>query len=465
MASPSVFEIDFNIPVFGPHQDDYNIISEQAATAATPTHAQVHSIVQESYDDYYDPRFPHFLSPTLLVIGLFGNLLSVWVFSRPSMRRNSTFIYLLFLCIVDLLVLLFGLGDIVVFSYTRFVVREQSLLVCRVHTFLTYMFTHLSSFILASVSIERAIATNLITFAKDYCKPRTAYRVLALNLLLASLPNSHYLMFLGYEQSILSPNATSNLSSSSDTTNGSDTAAAYTRRVQCTAPPDSAYERFLNPFYNWMDVIFYAILPFLIMAVCSFFIIRVIFSSNKRMERSLSMRTSTAILNATIINRVPENARRTSSTSNNNTNTTSTESPLLLKEGSIRQAEKKHSTTSLMLKRLVSSSGEKKPPNTARMNKTLHLTYTLISINTLFFLLVSPLVILASVVNEKTDIQKTKILYNIVYLLAYSNHSLNFVFYGLSSPPYRETIQSLFAAKKKSLASFRRATLILDNKT
>jgi hypothetical protein len=462
MASSSIFEIDFNLPEFNiarpPEDYDHqsNIIGDSQDTGLNTHdqqeshhHAQVHSIAQESYDDYYDPRFPHFLSPTLLVVGLFGNMLSVWVFSRPAMRKNSTFIYLLFLCIVDMLVLLFGLGDIVAFSYTRFVVREQSMFICRTHTFLTYMFTHLSSFILASVSIERAIATNLITFAKGYCKPRTAYRVLALNLLLACVPNSHYLIFLGYEQSYASANLT--------TLNGT---VAYTTKVQCTARPDTSYDRFLNPFYNWMDVIFYAILPFLIMAVCSFFIIRVIFSSNKRMERSLSMRTSTAILNATIINRVPDNVRRVSTTEDSpNTNT---ESPLLLSTaGSMRGAAgKKLSTTSLMLKRLVNT---ERKPTTARMNKTLHLTYTLISINTLFFCLVSPLVIMASVVNERSDIQNAKILYNIVYLLAYSNHSLNFVFYGLSSPPYRETIQSLFAAKKRSLASFKRTgTVIVD---
>ncbi len=61
-----------------------------------------------TYDDYFDPRFPRILSVILLFIGLFGNLISICVFLQKPMRNNSTFIYLLFLCIVDLFVILLG---------------------------------------------------------------------------------------------------------------------------------------------------------------------------------------------------------------------------------------------------------------------------------------------------------------------------------------------------------------------
>ena len=429
-------------------------------TTLSPFHQKQLQHVQEGYEDYFDPNFPRFLSVILLFIGLFGNLLSIWVFSKTSMRKNSTFIYLLFLCIVDLFVLLFGLGDIVLYSYFGFIVREKSLFVCRTHTFLTYMFTHLSSFILASVSIDRAIATNLIRFAKDYCKPHTAYKVLLFNLFLASLPNSHYLIFLGhYEER--------NGGAYNDTfyRNSSNLISSLSseKKLSCTSLPSTVYDRFLDPYYNWMDLIFYAILPFLIMAVCSFFIIRVILDSNKRMKSSLSHRTSTAILNASIINRVPENLRRISI---NDENEIDEETPMSAqKKKTIRESARRMS--SAMIKRLVNSS-ENNPAN-SRMNKTLHLTYTLISINTLFFCLVSPLVIMTCVVKKKEEIQNSKILYNVVYLLAYSNHSFNFVFYGLSSPPFREAIQNFFKKKKDSsstltILSLRRNTNNLLNK-
>ena len=130
--------------------------------------ASAASSSDESYEDYFDPRFPRWLSIVLLVLGIFGNTLSLIVFLGKHMKKNSTFIYLAFLSIIDLFVLSFGLGDMIMISYFRIVLRNYSRSVCRIHTFLTYASTHLSSFILASVSIDRAIATNLINFAKKY---------------------------------------------------------------------------------------------------------------------------------------------------------------------------------------------------------------------------------------------------------------------------------------------------------
>lgn len=98
----------------------------------------------------------------------------------------------------------------------------------------------------------------------------------------------------------------------------------------------------------------------------------------------------------------------------------------------------RRSTTYLVEKRRSSAA-----PMQGRLNKTLHLTYTLISINALFFCLVSPLAILSLMVKGKEDVREYKLMFNVVYLLAYANHSFNFVFYGLSSPPYRECILDL----------------------
>lgn len=174
-------------------QIDYDAVNGSATSTTTSG---------ESYMDYIDPRIPSWLCLVLLIVGLFGNLVSMWVFYQKSMRKNSTFVYLAFLCWVDSCVLLFGLGDFIVILYFKMILRNQSLVLCRLHTFFTYMFTHLSSFILASVSIDRAIATNLFNFAKFYCKPKTAVRVIILNCVLAVMINFHCLLYLGYKQTI-----------------------------------------------------------------------------------------------------------------------------------------------------------------------------------------------------------------------------------------------------------------------
>jgi hypothetical protein len=387
---------------------------------------------KESYEDYFDPNFPRWVAVCIFFVGIFGNLLSIRVFTHKKLRKNSTFIYLAFLCFVDLFVIIFGLGDLIIISYFKFVLRNKSLFICRVHTFLTYTFTHLSSFILASVSIERAIATNLINFAKCYCKPQTAYRIICLNTVIAVIFNFHNLIFLGYED---------------QTTEFFHNKTKIKIQVNCAPIESSMYEYFVDPYYQWIDLVLYAILPFIIMAFCSFFIIRVLVLSNKRMAKNLSQKGSNMILiknqKSTIVGQSggTDGEQTGESYSNNN--------------------EKKKSKTKLLFQRTSTQTSQAiNSSNTnQRLNRTLHLTYTLISINTLFFCLVSPLAFVYIMVKGKESIENNKILINIVYLLAYSNHAFNFIFYGLSSPPYREVILDLLRINKNKNSSL----MIINN--
>lgn len=356
----------------------------------------------ETYEDYLDPRFPSFITVLVLIIGLFGNFLSILVFSQKSMKKNSTFIYLGFLCYIDIFVLIFGLGDIVLITYFNFVLRNQLIITCRIHTFLTYSFTHLSSFILASVSVDRAIATNFISFAKYYCTQKTAHRIIFLLCLLSAIINLHSLIFLGYDEP--QDNA---LNSTNDTT------------YYCASLSGTLYDNFMNPYFQWIDLIFYAILPFIVMFLSSIFIIRVIFISNKRLENKLTG-NSIAFLNKTLDPEAEgDNTRR------------------------------KSSVLSVALRKSFvcnNPNGANRKYNN-RLNKTLHLTYTLITINTLFICLVGPLTIALIIIKKKEKIVENKIIFNIVYSMAYSNHSLNFIFYGLMSPPYRNAVKNLFFKK------------------
>lgn len=155
---------------------------------------------KESYTNYFDKNVPESISIIIFVIGMFGNLFSLAIFNQSKMKKNSTYIYLRLLSVVDLFVLVLGLGDMIVISHWNYVLRNQSYFVCRVHTFFTYCCTHLSSLILASLSIDRAIATNAINFAKVYCRPNMAYQVFCLNCVLVGVINFHYLVFLGYDE-------------------------------------------------------------------------------------------------------------------------------------------------------------------------------------------------------------------------------------------------------------------------
>ena len=104
----------------------------------TSTHKYLHSDKQESYEDYFDPSFPRWIALVIFIIGILGNFVSILVFFQKKMRKNSTFVYLAYLCIVDLLVILLGLGDILFMTYFHVVIRNHSFIICRFHTFLIY---------------------------------------------------------------------------------------------------------------------------------------------------------------------------------------------------------------------------------------------------------------------------------------------------------------------------------------
>lgn len=345
-----------------------------------------------SFEDYFDPKFPRWISIVLLIVGLFGNTLCLVIFSQKSMRKYSTFIYLAFLAIVDLFVLTLGLGDMILISYFKFVLRNRSLFLCRFLSFLIYVFTHLSSFILASVSIDRAIATNFITFSKIYCKPKTAYKIIFLNVLIAAIINFHSLIFLGYETQNLS-NTTIGVNYINLNSSGSMGLLRSTS-YECASEKDTLYDRFLDPYFKWIDLLSYAIAPFFTMGVCTFLIVRVLYLSNRRLNKN--------------------------------------------KPKSVKIEKKSDQKATLLNKKATN----------ARSNKAIHLTYTLITLNCLFFCLVSPLVIVLIVVTGQETEGINKIVINIVYLLAYSNHSFNFILYGVSSPPFRESLFKLFRIKQ-----------------
>ena len=448
------------------------------------------------------------------------------------------FVYMAFLAVFDLIVIIIGLGDLICFNYFRIIFRNKSLVLCRVHTFLLYVFTHLSSFVLASLSIDRAIATNLLKYAKAYCRPHVACKVVVLNLLLAIVVNFHNLLFLGYrtydmEQTTGTGNSSDyddplNLTLSAMALKKMTTLAPATTQFDtiCVAKEDSLYQVFVDVYFQFIDLLSYALVPGLIMFVCSILIIRAVFLSNKRMHAQYDRRVN---------HRAFTDGPRKSSNNNNNTNSNRIRS---VKQRHSAPALKvvidKHEATTFELSRVdqgdedlngaaddvvvaaadaaaecneifiataaakrqqqqdaiingniavngakgahatadarrlevpSAMSRKKKRRSTAtsdfkkresifehidrrlariRANsvgsKKLSLTYTLISINVLFLCLTSPLVIVRLFVRDIENIQQTKTLNSIVYLLAYANHSFNFIFYGISSRPYRTVI-------------------------
>ena len=128
-------------------------------------------------------------TPILLSLGLVGNIISIIIFIRESMKKYTTFRYLTLLSVLDLCVLYTGCGQILLDVYFKIDIRLLNEFTCKMHSFLVYFFTHFSSMLLASMSIDRTIAIS-IKKGKTFSTPKTAHKVKILNFFVTTLPKS-----------------------------------------------------------------------------------------------------------------------------------------------------------------------------------------------------------------------------------------------------------------------------------
>ena len=222
-------------------------------TGLSLTTALIETIVSPS--DIYDPRITKPFALVCLFVGSIGNSLSFIVFTQKQLRTHSTFRYLAYLSIVDLIVLYLGLGNIVLRDFFLFDIRVQSLFLCKLHTFLTYVMTQLSSWILTIVSIDRAVACTVVQLNKRICRPKSADRIFLSMCIIISLINSHILLFMGGERTI-------NYSSTPNT-------SSYRNIIICTHNTSDIYFKFFEKPYNIIDFLSYVLIPFIIMTICA----------------------------------------------------------------------------------------------------------------------------------------------------------------------------------------------------
>ena len=230
--------------------------------------------------DIYDPRITRPFALVCLFIGSIGNSLSFIVFTQKQLRTHSTFRYLAYLSIVDLIVLYLGLGNIIIRDYFLFDLRGYHLLLCKFHTFLTYVTTQLSSWILTIVSIDRAIACTVVQLNKRVCRPRSADRIFLFMCIAVCAINSHILLFMGSKR----PMATSNNASQ----------PSYKDVIICTHNTSKLYFTFFEKPYNIIDLLSYVLIPFIIMTVCAGIIAyRLFFSLRQTATTQLAIKGKT----------------------------------------------------------------------------------------------------------------------------------------------------------------------------
>ena len=324
---------------------------------------------------------------SLIFVGLIGNTINLIVFSHKSMKMNSTFKYLFYLAIVDILVLLICANDSLA-SFSHFIfVRLHSIMSCKIFTFLTYFLTHLNSLILMVVSIDRAIIIcnhqnkNHLNLSNKTALEdlklkinnliKSPRKVLISLISLLAILNSHFLAFLTLNN--FDQNESNQLIGSENKT--------YSNYLMCYPLKNEKYSYFLVYVWTWIDVLIYCLIPSVVMTICSIIIILEIKSKSKG-----------------FINKHQQ---------------TSTNQIICLK------SKKRNRQLSLML-----------------------------FVNNLFFILCSlPLclnMIFYHFIGQNNETSSFQAYFNI---FSYSNNSFSFIFYYISSNKYRNFIKIYFFKK------------------
>ena len=335
---------------------------------------------------------------TIICIGTIGNILNIVIFSKKNMRQTSTFRFLLYLSVSDLLVLLFCATDALARFGFQFEIRSNHFTLCKIHTFLTYFLTHSSSIILMVISIDRALVVNnkslsdiffrnnKKTFSENnqnnsrinhskisYILPDIKwffYRLHRVDLtvgcvcLLLFLINSHFL-FINLNL-IVENNSTIN-----------------DQFYICFPLPNSPYFNFLNEIWVFVDIGVYSMVPFIVMSICSTIIL---------------MR--------------------------------------------IRSKSKKY------FEKLVNKNNEQQKSNISkRLRRNRQLLYMLLLTNLYFLLSMLPYCIMFILFKGKQS--ESNIQQPLVHTLLYTNNAINFIFYGFSSQKYRKELYLLFFKRFK----------------
>ena len=132
--------------------------------------------------------------PPLILLGLVGNVVSIIIFSKPSMKKYTTFRYLMFISILDLGTLFTGSGPMLLQTFFDLDIRNLNEITCKVSSFIVYFFTHSSSMLLALMSIDRTVAIT-IKLGKRFSTPSTALKLFIITSIIFFLLNSHFLLF------------------------------------------------------------------------------------------------------------------------------------------------------------------------------------------------------------------------------------------------------------------------------
>ena len=249
-----------------------NLSSSSSSSSSLP-------LLNESLSSSSDDPYQHltekivykYICLAIFVIGVIGNLLSVLVFSRASLRRRSCAIYFLALAITDIASLSASFIDTVLPSYNNVSLTTKSLFICKLNPLMVYFTTDLSNFLLAVASIDRAVSIQCPSTSKNFCRARIAIYIILSMSLVFLLINGH--IFWGFE--IIDDN-------------GQRVCLPSKSKIVYHNEPNSMnYDRFYAIFDS-LDMLFAVVIPFIVMLICNIIILIRVISSRRSITTILT---------------------------------------------------------------------------------------------------------------------------------------------------------------------------------
>jgi hypothetical protein len=174
----------------------------------------------------------------LIVIGTFGNLISIIILLNKENRRTSTNIYLIFLCLTDTISLYQWNLSNAMYTFTngQRTMWGQSVLVCKLSEFFSFYTLHTAAMFLTFLELDRACLLRNAWYKRKMARPQVAIIICVMILLILFALNG-FLFEIGFEYSTY------------DNKTGT-----YQTNVACYYSMNTKLNDFFNIQYPWVNI-------------------------------------------------------------------------------------------------------------------------------------------------------------------------------------------------------------------
>ena len=256
-------------------------------------------------------------APILFIVGMIGNILIIVVIRRGVLPSIATTLSFTYLAAADVVVLVFGLTDLWLYSYSIYI-KDFDETWCAIHMWLIYASISLSSWALVFITIQRTISIYFplknVTIAT---KSNTLIGLIVMTILICGI-NLHILWTAGFTSGLPAAEtsqentttAIDNSSTSSPTmppaTTSTQPLVTNTSFVMSTSAAPSApvlycdfrpeHEEFFYGIWTWVDFSMACVVPTALLIIGNLLIIcRLTAATRKRQEMSQNKDDSSKI--------------------------------------------------------------------------------------------------------------------------------------------------------------------------